>query len=102
MPPATRPCHRLGGHQALAHWTQPAISTETVARTPPDHRRTGCHRPAGAAVQRATGVPRVDRSAGGYLVSSATRRSTSSSTVPVLGRLRLPASSASSLLVRLW
>src|SRR3954451_23392285 len=46
------------------------------------------------------GRARISRSAGGYLVSSATRRSTSSSTLPVLGRLRLPASSASSVLFR--
>jgi hypothetical protein len=56
----------------------------------------------GAAVPGATDAPRIGRSAGNYLVSSVTRRSTSSSTVPVLGRSRLPASSASSFLVRLW
>jgi hypothetical protein len=51
---------------------------------------------------RCYGRARIDRSAGNYLVSSATRRSTSSSTVPVLGRFRLPASSANSVLLRLW
>ena len=79
---------------------RPVIGTRRDQRL--DERQRPCRQAERAAVHGATDAPRIDRSAGNYLVSSATRRSTSSSTVPVLGRFRLPASSANSVLLRLW
>src|SRR3954451_3884295 len=99
-----RPVGPTGGRQWLRRDQRPdergGPSPAGGRDHPPEERRPPPGRGKGARHAWCYGRARISRSAGGYLVSSATRRSTSSSTLPVLGRLRLPASSASSVLFR--
>jgi hypothetical protein len=88
-------------------WTWPGTPSRAVPRPLP--RRPGPdaaaplpRRGRGAAGERCGDGRPCDRRPRNYLVSLSTSRSTSSSTVPVFGRSRWAAWSASSVLVRPW